>query len=517
MSLLKRREVNTEIEDKILTGMIISDSFCRDISKIINKDTFAVPFISKVAVWSKDYYKKYKQAPGLQITDIFEVEKQNLEESDQKAISTLLTRLSSEHEANDFNEEYLKDRSLEYFRQRNIKLANDKVSHLISIGRTEEAEQVLSSYKKATLLTSKWENIFSTDLIKNFFVDEENKKDILFQLPGDIGKFIGPFERNWLVGILAPTKRGKSFWLMELAIQATFNRKKVIFISLEMSSHQIKRRFYKRLTSMSKETRDYIFPIFDCQKNQENICNKKERKNSIRLLDSEGNKPKYNQELKYQYCSICRGTKDFIPSTWFTTIKKERMKTAQAIKMIRSEGSHFGSDLETLAYPSYSANLSQIRSDISILEESKGFVPDLIVIDYADILAPEDSRVIGRDRIDETWKTLKRMGEEFHGCVASASQSNRQSFEKRNVVQTDTGEDIRKIFHANLFLSINQTPQEKRDCCGRMAKIAVREEDFDQYEGVIFLQQLALGQVLLDSCLLEPSFDFNEPEFSVGI
>lgn len=514
MGLLKRREVDNTIEEKILVGMIVSDSFCRDISKVINKDSFTVPFISRVIGWCQDYYKTYKQAPGMHLSDIFEVEKDKIDADDSKAISTLLTRLSNESEDQEFNEEYLKDRALGHFRKRQITLANEKMTSLVNLGRIDEAEKIIESYRKTISITSKWINPFDQDIIKNYFMDQSAKKDILFQLPGDLGKFIGPFERNWLVGFLAPTKRGKSFFLMELAIQAAFEKKKVVFVSLEMSTEQVLKRMYKRLTSMADETKEYIFPCFDCKKNQENSCSKTMRKNNMRLLNSEGLKPQYEKNLKYEACIECKGKRDFVPATWFTTMQKDKMTVAQVSKQAKSNVFPFGKNIKVIAYSAFSANISQIRSDIAMLDNVEGFVPDLIVIDYADILAPEDARVTGRDRIDETWKTLKRMASEIHCCVASASQANRQSFDKKNVTQVDASEDIRKISNSDLFLSINQTPIEKRESVTRINKIAAREDDFDQYESVIVLQQLALGQVMLDSCKASSGFRDLGEEFS---
>jgi len=514
MGLLKRREVNSKIEEQVLTGMIVSDSFCRDISKIINKDSFVVPFISRVTGWCQDYYKTYKQAPGMHISDIFEVEKEKIDIDDNKAISALLTKLSNESEDQEFNEEYLKDRALEYFRKRQITLANEKMTSLVNLGRIEEAEKIIESYKKNISITSKWINPFDSDVIKNFFADQTASKNILFQLPGDLGRFIGPFERNWLIGFLAPTKRGKSFFLLELAIQAAYEKKKVVFVSLEMSTEQVLKRMYRRLTSMGDETKEYIFPCFDCQKNQENSCKKTIRKNNIRLLDFEGVKPQYNKGSKYETCIECKGKKDFIPATWFTTIEKDKMTVGQVSKQAKSNVFPFGKNIKIIAYPAFSANINQIRSDIAMLDNTENFIPDLIVVDYADILGPEDARVTGRDRIDETWKTLKRMASEIHCCVASASQANRQSFDKKNVTQVDASEDIRKISNSDLFLSINQTPTEKRECVTRINKIAAREDDFDQYESIIVLQQLALGQVMLDSCKASSGFRNLDEEFS---
>ena len=507
MSLLKRHDVKVHTEMQILTGLIVSDTFCRDIARLIGNETIETPYISRVVRWCMDYYGQYKKSPGNNINNIFAVEKEKIAPVEKDIIEALLKKLSDEYEISSINEDYYRDEALKLINARARKFAAEQSLALTELGRHEEADEIIQKYRRVSIETSGWEDPFKPDVIRNHYSDEQLKKNFLFSLPGEFGRFIGPFERNWLVGILAPAKRGKSFWLIEMALQAVFQRKKVIFISLEMNRQRIRRRIFRRLTAQSLETQDYIYPIFDCLRNQENLCNKSERLNTInmRLLDSEGNKPTYTRDLEYRNCDLCRGTKDFVPATWFTTRKVEKMSYRKATRVLDSQVAHFGynqnlgSNFRLIDYPAFSANLSRVRGDIMNLIDTCNFIPDAIFIDYADILAPEDARTTGRDRIDETWKTLKRMTDELHCDVFTASQSNRGSFDKKNVVQTDAAEDIRKIANSDLFLAINQTAAEKRESKCRIAKIASRDESFDQYSSVIVLQQLALGQTCLDS------------------
>jgi replicative DNA helicase len=489
------------MEEKILNGMIVSDTFCRDVVKLISKDTFAVPYVARAGKWCIDFYRKYKRAPGATITDIYNAEKDKIEADEARALAIMLGKLSDENLEESFNEEYLKDRALAYFKKRNIKAAAEKALSLAELDRVDEAEATLTNYQKTALATAGWVNFFDKGVAREYFANLASEKDVIFTLPGDLGKFIGPLRRNTLVGVLAPSKRGKTFWLFELALQAALNGKRAVFISLEMNIERVLGRGYKRITSFSQTTKPYLIPCFDCLRNQDNSCKNTKRLNKIRLLDSENKKPVFSQDLEYRACTLCRGTRDFVPATWMYLEVREKDKTQKVLDSINAIGMQFGKNLRICSYPAFSANISKIRQDLDLLDSAENFVPDFIAIDYADILAPEDSRITGRDRIDETWKTLKRMADEIHCNVASASQSNRQSFDKKSIVQTDISEDIRKIANSDLFLAINQTPQEKRENTVRISKIAARDEMFDQYENAIVLQQLELGQVLLDSCL----------------
>jgi len=65
-------------------------------------------------------------------------------------------------------------------------------------------------------------NPFDVQTIRSFF--QEDEENTLFSFDGPINDLIGPLKRGWLLGIMAPMKRGKSFWLAEIMVQALFNK-----------------------------------------------------------------------------------------------------------------------------------------------------------------------------------------------------------------------------------------------------------------------------------------------------
>jgi len=505
LAILRRRTIDNTIEDKILTGMIVSGTFCRDTSKIYRKEYFVNPYAQAVAKWCLDYYQKYKDAPSGRIQDIYQIEKSNLKEPDADIISAFLSKISSQYEQEEsFNTDYILDETKKYFTKRSLKIITDNVNAYLELNKIEEATREFQKYKDTIKQNSGWINPFDEIEVRKYFKDEQDKSQYLFQLPGSLGEMIGPFERGTLFSVFAPVKRGKSFWLQEIAIQSILEHKKTVYIHLEMGSHKVKRRLYKRLTAFGEAEGTFIYPAFDCLKNQDGTCSNEKRKNNIKLRDVENKKPLEFSESPggYKVCTICRGTKNFIPENWFVSEKREKMRIGNTVKKIEALKKMLGNVFRFQSYPAFSANLSQIRADIEDLEELEGFIPDVIVIDYPDILAPEDSRMIGRERIDETWKTLKNMSDVKHVLVAVASQTNRASFNKKNVLQTDAAEDIRKFAHIDIGIALNQMPNEKKQGVVRVALIAERDGDFDQFRSCLVLQQLNLGQPNLDSILL---------------
>jgi replicative DNA helicase len=498
--MLRRRVIDNTIEERILTGAIVSSQFLRGISSIVKKEYFVVPYVQTVMRWCMDYYKEYHLSPGSHIQDIYTAEKGNLKEEDSIIIRDFLKKLSTQYESEEsFNSEYLLDQSVLYFKKRSLKNCAESIQALVEIGKIEEAEIEINKFHDVQKETSGFIDPLSEGIVKKFFQDEMDKSHQLFSFPGKLGGMIGPFEKNWLFAVMAPAKRGKTWWLQEIAIQALTDRRKTLFVSLEMNSHRVLKRIYKRLTAYGDDPRNYVYPCFDCKKNQEGSCSKKERVNKERLLDEEGRKPRFVPDMNYQICTACRGKKDFIPETWFTVMKRERLGQRNTLKIVKGLKEMYGDNFRFKSYPAFSANLLQIRSDIDDLEHNEGFVPSVIIIDYADILSPEDVRVTGRERLDETWKTLKNLSDSRHCLVVTASQTNRGSFDKKNVTQTDIAEDIRKIAHMDAGISLNQLPNEKRRGVMRVALIAGRDIDFNQLKTCMVLQNLELGQVLLDS------------------
>lgn len=510
--MLKRREINNSVEEKILTGLIVSSHFCREAQNLIHKDIFQNPYAKIISGWAIDYYKKYGESIQKHIQDVFEIEKDTtLKEEDKNIISVFLSRLSTKYEEEvDFNVSYLLDKTVWYSKKQSLKNTSERIQHLLELDKIDEAEKEIAKYKKISKEVSGIFDPLCKEEIDKYFSEVNDKSNIVLRLPGAVGDLMGDLERHWLVGILAPTKRGKTFWQQEFAVTAVMERRRVFFVSLEMDKTRVKKRLYKRLTGFADRTDDYVYPCFDCVRNQKGDCRKKERTNQVKLLTSEGVKPQYDRSSPYNPCVSCRGKKDFILGTWFTTLRKEGMKRNSTIKILQGIKQAFGDRLRIKSYPKFSANIHDIMADLQQLEENENFIPDVIIIDYADILAPEDTRVTGRERIDETWKTMGRMADEYHALVISASQSNRQSFKKKYVEEVDASEDIRKIANSDLFIALNQTPQEKRESVMRINVIADRDGEFDSFQSALVLQQLSIGQVCLDSEIIIKTDDTDE-------
>jgi len=503
LSRLLRRSVSSDIEKQLITGIIVSDRICGELYQILNLDYLQIDYVKIITKWVFDYYIKYKEAPYTNIQSIYNVEKANLKEAEMELISSFLFKLSERlKQEEEFNIDYLLDKILQYVKERSLIVTSQRVIDYVNAGKPNEAEKELQEYKKVARAVGGFINPFEkkyiATVIENYTKPEEERAEYLYRLPGQLGEFIGHFETGWLIAFEGPMKRGKTWWLQELTLQAIFEHLKVVFISLEMNSYGITKRFYQ-IISNSGDKPEYLYPIFDCYRNQTGTCKDSKRKGVGAIREVKGEKPPFNDFPNHIVCTECRGTSKFNPDNWYTKVNKSGTFSSASIRNVEGFAEMYQNRLRIKAYPAYSASIGNIKNDLANLETIDDFIPNIIVVDYADILAPENSRLEGREKHDEVWKMLKNLASSRNCLVITATQSNRATLEKKNVKASDVSEDIRKVAHVDAMFSLNQTPVEKKAGVMRIGVVAHRWKDFHELDHVMVLQQMGTGQVMLDS------------------
>ena len=501
---LRRKKIDSGIEQKIITAIIVSDPFLREIYPALRSEYFQQPHLALIAKWVGEYYGQYKHCPNRDIENIFLCEKSTIREEDTKMVETLLTSLSEKYEETGLNVDYLKDQTIPFFKARAVDLLKTDIESLNEVGRTEEAEKRILEYKRISRVLSKWVNPFDEEYIRKVYRKHlsdqpQESEDYLFKLPGVLGDFVGPLKRSWFLAIEAPYKRGKTWMMLSMAIIALQAHLKVAVVSLEMKDEEVAARNYSMITSMVQEAGTYLFPVWDCKFNQEGGCKKRERTGDTRLLTEDGKKPKYDEKLKYKVCSVCKGIKGsgYKTATWYESIVKDKMTYTDLVAQISHFKMSYGDKLRLISYPARTATLSQVMSDVDNLEFTEEFIPDVIIIDYADILASEEGNIDTRHKLDSIWSSLKSLAQQKNCLVISATQANRNSMKKKNTDVTDASEDSRKLGHVDVMLPLSQVESEKDEGIMRVG-LFHRHRKFNDRQ-VSILQMLEMGQVIIDS------------------
>ena len=147
-------------------------------------------------------------------------------------------------------------------------------------------------------------------------------------------------------------------------------------------------------------------------------------------------------------------------------------------------------------HPTASVRVSDIDAILSRWEIERNFVPDVIIVDYADILAPENSRLQLRDQMNETWASLRRLSQERRCLVLVPTQASAKSYQKSLQTMTEFSEDKRKMAHVTGMLGLNQTEQEKPLGIMRLNWIVLRESPYSVRQCLFVAQCLALGRAM---------------------
>jgi len=494
---ITEHKLDTSIEKNIITGLITSKEFTNKIATVFDINYFTNGFVRTLTSWAFDFYKSYKEPPGKHIQDIFETHRTTLKPEQADIIEKFLQRLSDNYEVSGINVDYLLSQTLEYFKKRELEITSGNVSVLLQQGKVKEAELELQKYRKVSFQTSEWINPFDLECVDSVFQMMETP---FFTLPGKLGSFVGPFRKEWLVGISGGFKKGKTWFLQEFAVIAVLNNIPTAFYSLEMTKEQMLERIYKRLTGYCGDGGDFAYPCFDCILNQNGTCRRPERRNRTPLF-ADGEIPEFDPRSNYRPCTFCRDNNisDYQLASWYKVINREAFDYLNVTKWIERMKVRFDKLLRVKRYPRFSANVSDITNDLEILQNSEGISPEMIVVDYVDILKPENSNNKGVDKEDETWMSLARLASERKALVVTGTQINKEGQEAEIQRLKHSARWVGKYGHIDVMLGVNQTSEEKDRGVVRMNTIAHRHEDFIPERTVSILQMLNAGQVHLDS------------------
>ena len=500
------------IERYIVTAMIVSSDALRSIGALYREGYLLNAVTSTVAGWCVAYWDEYGVAPGRDIQTIYEAARRSgLEPELASLIGRFLVSLSEEHErAAAFNVGYAVDQAVVYFRERTLRLLHEGLGRFLDSGQLLQAEGAVAGYRElATPSGGGCEPLRDKDLVREAFAEDD---DGLLVLPGALGQMVGKLERQWLLGVGAPYKRGKTFTMQYIAQQALLSSLNVAWFNLEMGNGQMVKRLMQGFAAMPLRAalNDVVLvPVWDCRHNQVGDCpNPQLRCNRAAVVRGAGTDGEQRASfadgvmLGYRPCAVCMGSNGggFLADTWLEERRVSQLSWFTAWRKAQQVvAAVMGARLKLQTWPKFAAGMADIRQTLYIWETIEGFRPDVVIVDYPAILKPEGYE---RERhiVDRQWKELGGLAQEKHCLVVAASQSGgKDTLDRVSLRQKDVGEDSRILGHVDVMLAKNQTDREKLWHRARMAETAARSDDFNIVKEVIVLQQLGLGQPVLDS------------------
>lgn len=449
---MKREKLNSMSERDIVYQLIVSDKFCREIVPIINPKMLEVVYVRIIVIWIKDYFQKFKESPKKNIIKLYRSHIDELRDEDlQNNILTFIERLDKDYDKIKVtNEDFAIQNAIKYLRMRSLKNFSEDIDSYIESGDIEKAENCVTKFRKVEAASGEGVSLLDDfDIVTEAFTEEQ---DLLFRYPGDFGQLMGDVNREDFIAFLAPMKAGKTFSLIDVGIESLKNNLKVVMFSLEMSRTNMIKRTWKALSGQVVKDMEITIPYF--------------------VEDGE----KWRIETK-------------IIEKKASSILEVQKKQKSLKRLFR------GGSFRIYAEPAYSLTVESLENKLDDLAY-EGFYPDVVIIDYADIMAPSEKGEY-RQQIDGIWKRLRALAQKRKCAVFTASQTNRGAI-SREVEAEDVAEDVRKIAHVTSMVAISKTKYCKQNKLAIFSQMAIREGEAEMRK-VVATQNLTLGRPIIES------------------
>lgn len=480
------------------------------------------PFAAVVADWCITYYNKHNTVPGVHIQDIFKrhSRRETVDDATLDLIEMFLDSISEEFERSEnFNVDYLLKESETYFKTRALELLADNIKLRIENNKPlQDIESLVSDYTAPIVEAAVKSEVFDDD---DFWVEEESESHVLFKMPGALGDVMGPIERDTFIGILAKEKSGKTWMVIDMAMRALKAGCNVAFFGVgDLTERQMKTRLRSYIYGISpryKNKKTIMQPILDCYHNQTQECPiDKAPENDLVIKEKKQAKGKkkrstpsieiltYEDLPDHRPCTRCAKDRELISNfkgaVWHKEVRVKDVMSVPVDEKRKKFKQRVGAGRFRMHISeSNTTTVGGIKNILKVWEHQCGFVPDVIIIDYADILAPENPKLDFRHQENSKWMGLRGLSQRYNCAVITVTQSTRGGYEKESLEDVDVSEDKRKLSHVTAMYALNQTSKDKKRGVVRFAPIMVREDDFDIKKNVIILRCLSLGKPYIAS------------------
>jgi hypothetical protein len=457
---VKVKEIRSEEERKVLTALVLKDGVLAAVYNVLGKEKelFRSRWSNQIASWCMEYFAKHQKAPKKAILEIFQ--QWSSTSRDLESVELVERYLSSldevAREVDGLADDFLIDLASRYFKKVRIHRLQQELEVLLEREDVEAAETKITSFQRIQLSTNDWIDPFSKEFILRS-LRRENEEDLIV-FPKALGEFFsGQLKRGGFVAFAGPEKRGKSFWLQEIAWRALLQRRKVLYYVLgDMPETEVGERLICRAAKRPIGAGEVRIP--------RSFISKDPRKPRVRY-----------ESLEY--------TTRIDPSEAVAAMEKVLQETAAKYSRLQLKREGGG----ILSASDVEAHILQFCR--------KDWVPDVVVIDYADLLRPErgTSHMDLRHQINATWMTLRRIALEYYCLVVTATQTAATSYNSDLIRKRDFSEDKRKYAHVTGMVGINQTEQEKDWGVYRLNWIVLRKGRFSEHRVVWTAGELAVA------------------------
>jgi hypothetical protein len=441
-------QLKGSVEENVLTLLCWHDRHAPKLLLRLKPELFSTRNYRKIAEVAMLHIQRYSAAPKTHLRDLLEEQVRKGEEG--KLLNRILD--SMEELAEKLQADYVLGTLDAFIQHRNIKMALEAADDALEDGDIQKAREALYVPDLGGKPASPGIWLHDADAMLRFM---DKKDSDLFSSGIDAldDRGVRPGRGEQLL-LIAPAKRGKSWFVIACAIANIMRGKACLHISLENSEALTSQRYVQSLFAMTKDKAKTIkTPVFG----------------------------------KDQFGNI----KDLSFDSFSAEGLGEAGKAAVAKKL---EGMKNRGKLLIKAFPMASLTIAHYNAYLDMLARD-GFIPDLVVIDYPDLMKVDSNKL--RIDLGVLFKELRGVAVERNHALVVPTQGNRSSASAKVVNATMVAEDYSKIGTADTVLAYSQTAAEHGMGLARVLVAAARGSE-DRYI-VLVSQSYATGQFCIDS------------------
>lgn len=436
---IKEKDARREL--KVLSVLIYNSRVLTYVADQIEPECFQSSFSYKIALKCKQHYTKYHKSPSKEIHDYIEgVVSSSKDEVEIANLQKILHHVSSLRRSvrNKAKDAYLLDLVRKHFRENKLSILLNNARDSLDAGDVSKVEDVLNK-ARISLRPPQYVNIDPQNPTFIETVLKAREKSII-PLEGALAKFFGPHLRKEnFVAFQGAEKSFKSTWLLELSYRALKAKLKVFFVGIcDMSASQYAKRFYSRLLGRPWLKGSFYVPV------------------DWKPTDGPIQLPKFKK--KYYDTSVTK-------SQVVEVLEKFTQK-------------YLGGKLSSYL-KFFSVGDISVSGIISLLEQLKGvegWIPDLIVVDYADRISPPKHTQDKLTQIDFNWSQLREMAFTYNALVVTATQGRRSIYKGFLQTRDDVADQKTKTGLVTGMVGLCATEEELKLHVRRLNWIVCREQ-----------------------------------------
>lgn len=146
-----------------------------------------------------------------------------------------------------------------------------------------------------------------------------------------------------------------------------------------------------------------------------------------------------------------------LSDTLMNEMVNDRAKVEAAIISAHAKAGKF----KIIDFPSGTLKVSALERVLDKYRD-KGIVFDLVIVDYADIMAAEVKSPDLRESLRQIFIDLRATAHKYNVAMLTATQTNREGAKAVTAKATDVGDDWNKARTVDILIGINATEQEKQ-------------------------------------------------------